>query len=207
MSEITLALIYITVVVAAVTVELTHFKRVAITLTLYGILTTLLTILEGEIIGSILNLIVVGIVIPLLIIKVAQKIDFKEKEKYFSTATVVIALVFAVGLVTVLLFAVPVVDWKLSIALALAGVGTYALILKGNLIKMAIGYTIYDSALHVFFSLYALQYEAPELLMILALTVIDGLLLGIVVTILYLAINTYQKTGTIDSWSLRRLRW
>ena len=88
-----------------------------------------------------------------------------------------------------------------------AGVGTYALILKGNLIKMAIGYTIYDSALHVFFSLYALQYEAPELLMILALTVIDGLLLGIVVTILYLAINMYQKTGTIDSWSLRRLRW
>ncbi|MGQ4913527.1 MAG: NADH-quinone oxidoreductase subunit K [Candidatus Asgardarchaeia archaeon] len=207
MNEIILMLIYLTVIVAAITVELMNFKKVVIALSIYGIVTTIITLLNGELIGSIINFITIGVLVPLLILNASKKVGFTEKEKYFGTITTIISLAIAISVTTIGLFIVHTINWEFVLAITLITIGTYALAVKGNLIKIVVGYTIYDSAFHLLFSLYAVLYEPPETLTLTVLIATSVILLGVVASILYLAIHNYQKTGVIDSWSLRRLKW
>lgn len=207
MNEITLLLIYASIIVAVLSTEITEYMKSASLLAGYGLLTALITILEGEIIGGIINLVIVGGIIPYLIIRTTKSLEIDhEKEKFTGKVTLVTVLLVSLGLVSSLLFVTTQYDWVVAVSATLAFVGVFCMVTKGNLIKIVVGFTLFDSALHLLLSLYSVQFELPLDLAVITLATTSGLLLAVDIMILYLAKKTYTKLGTLDSWSLGRLK-
>lgn len=207
MNEITLLLIYASIIVAVLSTEITEYMKSASLLAGYGLLTALITILEGEIIGGIVNLVIVGGIIPYLIIRTTKSLEIDhEKEKFTGKMTLVTVLLVSLGLVSSLLFVTTQYDWVVAVSATLAFVGVFCMVTKGNLIKIVVGFTLFDSALHLLLSLYSVQFELPLDLAVITLATTSGLLLAVDIMILYLAKKTYTKLGTLDSWSLGRLK-
>jgi len=203
MSYVESAISVILVIFGILAVEARNLRYSAYLLGIAGILGAALAGLSPHAIEASMVLLVYGVAVPSMMLYVLRKLPPVEREPVGGGTSMALLALIALTVFAAGGTLVRGLTWYQQLAVAMFIVGLYALLVKGNIAKFAVGLAIIDEGLHLCSVFSATEYVGGVVMIQSALCSL--ITLTVVGMVLYLALLAYQKTGTINSWSLRRL--
>ena len=191
------------VILGILSVETRNLKYSAYLLGIGGVLGGILLLAFLHVVEGIAVLLVFGFVIPAMLIIALKKLPNTETEPVSGATSLMVLALIAFSLFAAAGTLISGLTWYHQLAITMFIVGLYALLVKGNLVKFAVGLVLIDEGLHIC-SAFSMAESMPFIVVVQS-ALCSLITIMVVGMILYLAILTYQKTGTLNSWSLRRL--